>query len=152
MKKHLKTIIFFVVALSSIYAGENLYKQYTIKKQVEESNIRKAKAEEEYKKLEDAFNKIQKSLDEQSEFMENLCFSFWQENKIPSDDAVSLCKCETEVYNTTFPVGDIWFIMDNVNRFDFLLYKKDKRAMEIMDKIKAIRKDCINKEMAKLKK
>ena len=103
------------------------------------------------KDLKVAFDTIVKSLELNKKFMEDVCFSFWQSHKIPSDLAVSLCDCEGEKVSKTLPVADIEFIQDNIEQFDFLLYKKDERATEIMDRIKNIRQECVSEVEKKMK-
>lgn len=154
MKQTIKKIGLGLLIILVVFGVEQTYKyfynKYTVSKQIEESTKRKYEAEEKAKKLDEAFKKLENALQEQIDFMENLCFSFWQENKVPSDVAVIQCKCEKEMYSKTMPSGDIWFIMDNLNSFDFLLYKKDEKATKIMDKIKNIRKECTIREAEKI--
>lgn len=154
MKEIIKKIGFGLVLIIAIFGIEQTYKyfhnKYTISKQIEESIKRKHEAENEYKKLDETFRKIEQALQEQIDFMENLCFAFWQEQNVPSNIAVVQCKCEKEMYEKTIPSGDIWFLMDNLDRFDFLLYKKDKKATEINSKLIDIRKKCIEKEKDKI--
>ena len=154
MKDNVKNLILCLLVILLTFGGakacKHLYTKYTTSKQIEESTKRKYEAEEKAKKLDEAFKKLENALQEQIDFMENLCFAFWQENKVPSDVAVIQCKCEKEMYSKTMPSGDIWFIMDNLNSFDFLLYKKDEKATKIMDKIKNIRKECTIREAEKI--
>lgn len=136
--------------LGAIQTYDYYRTKYETKQLLEESEKKKHEAEQNLKKLNDAFDKLEKSMQEQLDFMGDLCFAFWQENKIPSDVAVIQCKCEKELYEKTMPVGDIWFVMENIEKFDFLLYKKDVKAVEIMDTVKSIRKKCTEREKDKI--
>lgn len=154
MKQTIKKIglglLIILVVLGLEHTCKYFHNKYTISRQIEESTKKEYEEKEKTKKLDEALKKIENALQEQIDFMENLCFGFWQENKVPSDVAVIQCKCEKEMYSKTMPSGDIWFIMDNLNSFDFLLYKKDEKATKIMDKIKKIRKECTIREAEKI--
>ena len=155
MKESIKKIVFGLVIIIAIFGIEQTYKyfhnKYIISKQIEESIKRKHEAEKEYKKLDEAFKKIEQLLQEQIDFMENVCFAFWQGLNVHSNIAVVQCKCEKEMYKKIMPTDDIAFLMDNLDRFDFLLYKKDKKATEINSMLKYVRKKCVEKEKDKIK-
>lgn len=122
-------------------------------KRIQAMNENEMKSEtEEKNQIMKSLDDAERALNEMSEFMEDLCFAFWKTNDISSDAAVILCKCEKDMHDKETSGNDILFLMDNVERFDFLLYKKDKDAIRIMEHIKTIRQYCIEAEKDKLSK
>lgn len=103
-------------------------------------------------KVAKAFEEIEKALKEYRDFMENLCFAHWKSKELSPEIASILCKCEIKQYSKTLSIKNVGFIINNLETFDFLLYKKDTEATEIMEKIKAIRLYCIEKNKNGIKK
>ena len=143
--KKTKEVLAFVLSIAIVSIIGATYNYLHNKKE-------ETKIIEQNTKIEKAFEEIEKVLKIQRNFMENLCFAHWKSTELTPEIASILCKCETKLYSETLPIKDVEFMMDNLKTFDFLLYKKDTEATEIMEKIKTIRLYCIEKNKNEIKK
>lgn len=89
-------------------------------------------------------NKTIDALDEVSKAIRDICMAWFYENKIANSIAAPICKCEQDTVYNEIPLNDILYYQDNIGRWNFLIYKKDVKALEIDKKIGKIRLNCID--------
>lgn len=100
----------------------------------------------------DVLAEMENVLKQNSEFMYNLCLLFYYNKKIPSEQAIPVCQCEAKAVDNTLPLEEVIYIRENITNWDFLLYKKDEKALSIDEKYKKIRGDCIDSYIQTIKK
>lgn len=88
-----------------------------------------------------SINKVNEILNEESEFIENLCYAFALDKKINKDIAQNICPC----VRGNIPVKHVEFLMDNLKQMDFLIYKGDKDAVEANKAFFDKMKECLEK-------
>lgn len=88
--------------------------------------------------------KIVDALHEVSEATRDICMAWFYENKVDNSVAAPICKCEQDTVYNEIPLNDILYYQDNIGRWNFLIYKKDAKALEIGNKIGKIRLNCID--------
>ena len=99
-------------------------------------------------RLTNSFNEVKKILNEEAEFIENLCYTYSLDKKINKDIAQKICPCVGD----KIPVKHIEFLMDNLEQIDFLIYKGDKDAVEANDVFFDKMKECLEKYKNELTK
>lgn len=88
--------------------------------------------------------KIVDALHDVSEATRDICMAWFYENKVDNSVAAPICKCEQDTVYNEIPLNDILYYQDNIGRWNFLIYKKDAKALEIGNKIGKIRLNCID--------
>ena len=85
------------------------------------------------------------------DFIENLCLGFSFENKIDKEVANNVCSCVREKAYNTFPMDGIFYLMDNLKNWDFLVYKNDQDAVKMDKMFKTAILDCTDEYEKSLK-
>lgn len=84
------------------------------------------------------------ALHDVSEATRDICMAWFYENNVVNNIAAPICKCEQDTVYNEIPLNDILYYQDNIGRWNFLIYKKDAKALEINEKIGKIRLNCID--------
>lgn len=137
-------IILVVMLLGAIGFAVNYYKSRP--KNVVISELFTANREEtDEKEALSVINTMRNALDEVSKVTEDICLAWFYEHNIENSVAISVCKCERAEIDKKFSMDDILYFQDNLNRWNFLIYKKEERAMKIDKALVDVRKSCIEK-------
>lgn len=86
-----------------------------------------------------SINEFEKILNNEVEFIENLCYAVLLDKKINKDIAQKICPCVGD----KIPVKHIEFLKDNLKQMDFLIYKGDKDAVEANEAFFDKMKECL---------
>ena len=141
MKKIILVMLGILTFVNIAFAEEtNTYDDPTLAQKIKENE----KAIQDSENMINLLDQMDKALKENSEYMYNLCLLFYYNNRVPSEQAIPICKCEAESIDNTLPLEDVIYIQENITRWDFLMYKKDKKAISVDEKYKKIRGNCID--------
>ena len=100
----------------------------------------------EYVKHENVIESVEKAieaLNNTEEISENICLSWFYDKKLENEIAIPVCKCERDIISKTISLDDVWYFQENIKTWNFLVYKKDERAIKINKAITDIRLKCL---------
>lgn len=147
MKKILLLLIVVVVLAAGVaeakYQREGENNKNFEEKQITAQNSDFEKQEQMQNLIED-MKKIGDALHDVSEATRDICMAWFYENNVVNNIAAPICKCEQDTVYNEIPLNDILYYQDNIGRWNFLIYKKDAKALEINEKIGKIRLKCID--------